>query len=170
MDFEEALRARALLLRGLDAEDCWARIGERIAYNRGATALLPALGPLGIRFTATIFSGGFREIMERAGRELGFDSGMANRLEVDAAGRFTGRLTGTIMTPLNKRLFMQQLAEQHGVPACNVVCMGDGANDIPMIEAAGVGVAYNGKPLVRERARYRLDHPDLSLLLELFAP
>lgn len=167
MNFEEALRARSKLLKGLYAEACWTKLASEVQFNEGAEKLVPILKNKGIEFKTAIVSGGFFPLADVIKERLGMDYAFANRLDTDEDGMFNGDLVGDIMTPERKRSLMFELAEKHSVPHCNIFAMGDGANDIPMITSAGVGVAYCAKPVLRQAAKYRLDLRDLTLMLTL---
>lgn len=164
VDFETALRERVKLLSGLDANEAWTKIKDNITFNVGARDLIPRLKSSGLTFHTAVLSGGFIPIAEHVRDALGFNYCAANSLSVDVNGKLTGELEGLIMSPKQKRDTTLELAERYGVPKSNIVAVGDGANDLLMISAAGVGIAYMAKPIVRKQARYRLDQPDLSLI------
>lgn len=166
MDFEQALRKRSKLLKGMNAEDCWKKIRSNLQFNPGAQALVPLFSQQGINYHMAIVSGGFLPIAEDVRRVLGMDYAFANTLETDADGLFTGELINDIMTPQRKRTLLLELAAKHSVPPCNVFAMGDGANDIPMIKEAGVGIAYCAKQVLRDAAQYHIDTPDLTQIIQ----
>lgn len=167
MNFEEALRARSKLLKGLDADSCWTKLASEVQFNTGAEKIVTSLKEKHIEFKTAIVSGGFLPLAELVRKRLCMDYAFANTLATDTAGRFSGDLIGNIMTPERKRTLMLELAEKHGIPHCNIFAIGDGANDVPMITSAGVGVAYCAKPVLRAAAKYRLDNTDLTLMLTL---
>lgn len=151
MDFEEALRTRSMLLKGLDATNCWKKIWAKVKFNEGAEKMVEEAKSRGLTITTAIVSGGFLPIAEQVRQHISMDYAFANTLSIDPSGKFSGHLEGTIMTPAQKKLVMLQLAEKHGVPECNVFAIGDGANDIPMVTCAGVGIAYCAKQALRDK-------------------
>ena len=161
IDFAAALRERVGLLRGAPAGVLDAA-AARIRVTPGARELVATMRAHGA--TAALVSGGFRTFTSRIGSELGFDIDMANELVVS-----DGHLAGTVQEPILGREAkldaLKTLAAQHGLTLADTLAVGDGANDLPMIEAAGMGIAYHAKPVVIERARHRIDHTDLSALL-----
>jgi phosphoserine phosphatase len=164
LDFEAALAERVALLAGLDAaalETVWR---ERVRLNPGAAAMVAAFRATGAH--AALVSGGFDYFTERVAAAAGFDSHRANRLEI-AFGRLTGRTAGPVLGRDAKRARMEALMAEGGYGAEAVVAVGDGANDLAMVEAAGLGVAYRAKPALAEAADARLDHSDLSAVAAL---
>jgi phosphoserine phosphatase len=164
LDFEEALTERMALLAGLDAgalETVWA---ERVRLNPGAETLVRTLSSLGV--DTALVSGGFTFFTERVAAAAGFASHAANTLEI-ADGRLTGRVAPPILGREAKAQRLAALAAAGGYGAEAVVAVGDGANDLSMIEAAGLGVAYRAKPLLAAAADARLDHADLTAVLHL---
>ncbi len=160
--FEGALIARVGRLAGLELaalERTWA---ERVRLNPGARTLARTMTAHGAR--CVLVSGGFDFFTERVAREAGFAAYRANRLIDDGA-----RLTGEVASPiLGREAKLQALIEEAaalGVPLSDTLAVGDGANDLAMIEAAGLGVAYRARPLVADRAAARIDHGDLTALL-----
>lgn len=168
LDFEQALRTRSSLLKGLIAEDCWCAIKKNVVYNKGALNIPELLKKLGISSRTAIVSGGFEPIAEHVRKFIGMDFAFANNLKVDDGGAFTGELVGQVITPIEKKNVMDRLAEQYNIPRSNIIAIGDGANDKIMIKSAGVGVAYNAKAALKSCTPYRFDHAgkDLCLLLE----
>lgn len=163
LDFAEALRARVGLLEGLPSS-ALDEAGRRMTLNPGARTLVQTLRAAGV--TTALVSGGFSRFAEPIAAACGFDEVAANRLEV--AG---GRLTGTVAEPLvdreGKLATLERLAAERGVGMEAACAVGDGANDVAMLAAAGLGVAYRGKPAARAAARVRVDHGDLTALLYL---
>jgi phosphoserine phosphatase len=161
IDFAEALRERASLLKGLP-ESALDEAGTRIRLMPGAMTLVATMRRHGA-YTVLV-SGGFRRYTGRIREELGFDADVANELLVE-----NGHLTGTVREPIltrdDKLETLKRAAADHGLPLAASLAVGDGANDLPMIEAAGLGVAFHGKPSVAARARARVDHGDLTALL-----
>jgi phosphoserine phosphatase len=161
LDFAAALAERVALLKGLPAsvlDDA----RRRIRLMPGARALLATLRAAGVR--TALVSGGFTAFAEPIAAELGFDRVVANRLDVE-----NGRIAGTVAAPIvdrdAKRTALLALAAECGVPPEATLAVGDGANDLPMLEAAGLGVAFHAKPAVAAAARWRIDHADLTGLL-----
>jgi phosphoserine phosphatase len=161
IDFADALRERVALLRDLP-ESALAAAGARIRIDPGAAALIATMRANGAY--AALVSGGFNIYADRIGAMLGFDAVVANEIEV-SGGRLTGKVREPIVTAATKLASLQRLASERGLPLAATLAVGDGANDLPMIEAAGLGVAYHGKPALAARARARIDHADLTALL-----
>jgi phosphoserine phosphatase len=163
LDFAAALAERVALLRGLPVSvlDDAAR---RIRVTPGARALVATSRAAGIR--TALVSGGFTVFAEPVATSLGFDRVVANRLDI-----VDGRIAGTLRTPIvdghAKRDALVALATAEGVPLAATLAVGDGANDLPMLQAAGLGVAYRAKPSVAAAVRVRIDHGDLTALLYL---
>ncbi len=161
LDFAAALAARVALLEGMPAE----RLDEaasRIRITPGAPALVATMRANGAY--AALVSGGFSVFTRRVREALGFDCDVANELIVEN-GRLTGQVRQPILTREAKLAALKRLAAEHGLPLAASLAVGDGANDLPMIEAAGLGVAFRAKPVVAERARVRIDRCDLTALL-----
>jgi phosphoserine phosphatase len=161
IEFAGALRERVGLLKDMP-ESALAEAGARIRINPGAAALVATMREHGA-YTALV-SGGFRIYAERVRQELGFDVAVANELIVE-----NGKLAGTVKEPIlgreAKLATLTLLAVERGLPFAATIAVGDGANDLPMIEAAGAGIAYHAKPIVAAAARLRVDHGDLTALL-----
>jgi phosphoserine phosphatase len=161
IDFAAALAARVALLAGTD-ERMLDEVAGHIRLSRGAHALVATMRRAGA--PAALVSGGFAPFAERVAKELGFDHIVANRLDL-ADGRLAGTLRLPIVTGESKRTALLALAARHGLSAAQVLAVGDGANDLPMLAAAGLGIAYHPRPAVAAAARRRFDHADLSGLL-----
>ena len=161
IDFATALRERVRLLRDFPTT-VLDEAARRIRINPGAVELVATMRAHGA-MTALV-SGGFRIFVNRVRTTLGFDIEIANDLEIEGA-----RLTGTVREPIlgreAKLAALTRLAAEHGLAMTETMAVGDGANDLPMLEAAGLGIAFHAKPRVVERARYRVDHADLRALL-----
>ncbi|MES1985679.1 MAG: phosphoserine phosphatase SerB [Pseudomonadota bacterium] len=162
LDFAEALRARVALLKGLDdavIDQC--RL-ERVKIMPGAKALIGTMRSRGAR--AILVSGGFTRFTGPVAAEIGFDTAFANVLDI-----VDGKLTGTVCDPIvdaaRKRFELGAAMAQHRLPREATLAVGDGANDIPMIEAAGLGVAYHAKAKARAAADAEIVYGDLSVLL-----
>jgi phosphoserine phosphatase len=163
IDFLGALEARVVLLAGMPEsvlEAAWARV--RIAP--GARTLVATMRGAGA--VTALVSGGFAFFAERIAAELGFAHVVSNRLEI-AGGRITGRVTPPIVTGETKRATLLDLARRHHLPPAKTLAVGDGANDLPMLAAAGLGVAFRAKPAVAAASRSRVEHADLTALLYL---
>lgn len=163
LDFEQALRARVGLLEGQPAsllDDAW----DRLQLTPGARTFVATLRHLG--FKIAIVSGGFTSVTERLKDELGLDYAYANTLEV-VDGHFTGELTGPIVDRERKAELLRQIAAAEGLPTRQIVAVGDGANDIDMLEEAGLGIAFNAKHGVEDVADASLNLPFLDTVLFL---
>jgi phosphoserine phosphatase len=161
LDFAAALSERVALLTGLPAAVLDAA-AARIRLMPGARELLATSRAAGVR--TALVSGGFTVFAERIAAELGFDRVVANRLDI-AGGRIAGTVAAPIVTGETKRDTLLALARDYGVAPAAALAVGDGANDLPMLLAAGLGVAFRAKPTVAAAARWRLDHADLTGLL-----
>jgi phosphoserine phosphatase len=161
LDFAAALGERVALLAGLPAS-ALAAAAARIRLTPGARALVATARAAGMR--TALVSGGFTVFAERVAAELGFERIVANRLDI-AGGRILGTVAAPLVTRETKRATLLALAAECAVPPAATLAVGDGANDLPMLEVAGLGVAYHAKPAVRDAARWHLDHADLSGLL-----
>jgi len=163
LDFEASLRERASLLAGLPAE-ALDRVRARITLTRGARTLVRTLNRLGYRIA--LVSGGFTEIIAPIAADLGVADVRANTLEI-VDGVLTGRITGPVIDRLGKRTALEAFARQYAIPIRRTIAIGDGANDIDMLEAAGLGVAFNAKPAARAAAHAAVNVPYLDSVLFL---
>ena len=161
LDFAAALSERVALLEGLPAA-VLDEASARIRLAAGARELLATARRAGIR--TALVSGGFTVFAERVGGELGFDRVIANRLDI-RDGQIAGTVAPPIVTRETKREALLALAAECGVPPAATLAVGDGANDLPMLAAAGLGVAFHAKPAVAAAAHWRIDHADLTALL-----
>jgi phosphoserine phosphatase len=161
LDFTESLNRRVATLAGLPAE-VLEEVGEQIELTPGARTTLRTLRRLG--FYCGIVSGGFRQVIEPLAHELEMDFVAANELEI-VDGKLTGRVIGSIIDRPGKAKALRDFAQQAGVPMEQTVAVGDGANDIDMLSAAGLGVAFNAKPALREVADATLSYPYLDTVL-----
>lgn len=162
-DFAEALRERVALLEGLPVarlEEVWARL----RLTPGARTFVRTLHRLG--YELAIVSGGFTFFTDRLKEELSLDHAHANELEV-VEGMLTGRLIGRIVDPAGKADLVREVAASIGVPLEQVVAIGDGANDLEMLSVAGLGIAFNAKPMVRAAADTAVNVPYLDAVLFL---
>lgn len=162
LDFEQALDARVALLGGLEESAIDRCLAERVALTPGATVLVRTMRAHGAR--TVLVSGGFTRFAEPVGARIGFDRVIANRLMVER-----GRLTGTVARPIvgaaTKEATLLEEARALAIEPAAAMAVGDGANDLPMIRAAGLGIAYRAKPVVAAAAAARIAHNDLSALL-----
>ena len=163
LDFAESLHRRVATLEGLPAE-VLDDVGEQIELTPGARTTLRTLRRLG--YHCGIVSGGFRQVIDPLAHELKMDFVAANELEI-VDGKLTGRVIGPVIDRAGKAKALRDFAAQAGVPMEQTVAVGDGANDIDMLSAAGLGVAFNAKPALREVADASLSHPYLDTVLFL---
>ena len=163
IEFEPALRERVMLLKGLPVTAVDEVIDRRIRLTPGARTLVATMRRHGA-YTCLV-TGGFTLFSERIARMIGFDESRANRLAVDPCGQLTGEVVTPIFGRAAKLATLIELRRRQNVADNETLVAGDGANDIPMIEAAGLGVAYHAKPKVAAAAAARIDHGDLTALL-----
>ncbi len=163
LDFGASLRARVALLEGLPAEVI-DRVRDRITLTPGARTLCRTLRNLGYRIA--LVSGGFTEVIAPLAVELGVDHVRANTLEI-VDGRLTGKVIGEIIDRAGKRTALEELAREYGIPISRTIAIGDGANDVDMLEAAGLGIAFNGKAAARDAADSSVSVPYLDSVLYL---
>ena len=163
LDFEQSLRQRVATLAGLPATVI-DEVADQLELMPGARTTLRTLRRLG--FHCGVVSGGFRRIIEPLAEELSLDFVAANELEI-VDGTLTGRVIGPVIDRAGKAQALRDFARQAGVPMEQTVAVGDGANDIDMLAAAGLGVAFNAKPALREVADASLSHPYLDTVLFL---
>jgi len=161
IDFAAALAARVALLAGTDTR-ILAEAAGRLRLNPGAQTLVATMRQDGA--ATALVTGGFTVFAEPIAVRLGFDRVIANRLAI-AGDRLTGDVVPPIVTGETKRRTLLALANELGIAPAATVAVGDGANDLPMLSAAGLGIAYHAKPAVAERTRTRLNHADLTGLL-----
>ncbi len=163
LDFEQSLRARVALLEGLPVEAV-DRVRDAVRLTPGARTLVRTLKRLG--WTVGIVSGGFTAVTDDLRAELGLDHALANVLEV-RDGRLTGQVVGEVVDRAGKAAALRRFAEMEGLRPEQTVAIGDGANDLDMLEAAGLGIAFNAKPVVRDAADTALSVPFLDAVLFL---
>ncbi|MFF0494126.1 phosphoserine phosphatase SerB [Nocardia sp. NPDC004068] len=161
IDFAESLRQRVATLAGLD-ETVIEEVADAIALTPGARTTIRTLRRLGFR--CGVVSGGFRQVIEPLAHELELDFVQANTLEI-VDGKLTGKVVGDIVDRPGKAVALRRFAAEAGVPMEQTVAVGDGANDIDMLNAAGLGIAFNAKPALREVADAALSHPYLDAIL-----
>jgi len=163
IDFKESLRRRLRLLRGLPA-DTLAAVAERIPLNEGAERLITNLKRFG--YTIAIISGGFTYFGNRLKERLGIDYVFANELEI-ADGKLTGEVVGDIVDATRKAAVLRMIAEREHLSLQQVIAVGDGANDLPMLGIAGLGIAYHAKPVVKKGAGQAISTLGLDSILYL---
>jgi phosphoserine phosphatase len=163
IDFSESLRRRVATLAGLD-ESVLAEIAQRLPLTEGAERLIGTLKRLGYKLA--ILSGGFDYFGRELERRLGFDHVHANRLEI-VEGKLSGRVTGEIIDGARKADLLQQIALSENISLHQTIAVGDGANDLPMLAVAGLGVAFHPKPIVAQRAKRSISKIGLDGLLYL---
>ena len=163
LDFKEALEERVATLKGLP-ESIFDKVFARIHFNKGAKELVDELHARG--YKVGLVSGGFHETVDRLAEQIGIDYVKANHLEV-VDGFLTGKTYGDIVTKDVKVEKLCQWAEENGLSLDQTIAMGDGANDLPMIHKAGIGIAFCAKPVVREEAPYQINEPDLYQVIDI---
>ncbi|MGA1145736.1 MAG: phosphoserine phosphatase SerB [Candidatus Nanopelagicales bacterium] len=163
IDFSESLHQRVALLAGLP-ETILPVVRDRIQLTPGARTLCRTLNRLGYRIA--LVSGGFMQVVAPIAKELGVAELRANTLEIEG-GRLTGRVVGEVIDRPGKRKVLEDLAIRFGIPRRRTVAIGDGANDIDMLEAAGLGIAFNAKPIAKAAADASVSVPYLDSVLYL---
>ncbi len=163
IDFEESLRARVRLLAGLD-EKVLDEVYDQIVVTPGVRTMVRTLRRLGYRFA--VVSGGFSQITERLAEDLGIHYSRANELEI-IDGVITGQIVGDVVDRAGKATALREFAEKVGVGVEAVIAIGDGANDLDMLNAAGLGIAYNARPVVRAAADTSVNVPYLDTIMYL---
>jgi len=163
LDFDASFRQRLRLLQGLSA-GVLAEVAARLPITPGAHRLMRTLRSLG--YKTAILSGGFTCFAQKLQSELGFDYVYANELGINS-GRLTGEPIGEIINGKRKAELLQQIARQEGIALEQTIAVGDGANDLPMLSIAGLGVAFHAKPLVRQEAQHSISIMGLDALLYL---
>jgi phosphoserine phosphatase len=163
LDFEQSLRERVALLKGIDAT-ALDEVYDALVLSPGARTMVRTLRRLGYRFA--IVSGGFSQITERLAEDLGIHYSRANELEI-VDGKLTGEIVGDVVDRAGKAAALREFAAAVGVPVEAVIAIGDGANDLDMLNAAGLGIAYNAKPVVREAADTSVNVPYLDAIVYL---
>ena len=163
LDFEESLRARVALLKGVPAS-ALDEVYANLQLNPGARTMVRTLRRLGYRFA--IVSGGFSQITDRLAADLGIHYARANELEI-VDGLLTGNVVGEVVDRAGKARALREFAAELGLSEASTVAIGDGANDLDMLAAAGLGVAYNAKPAVRAAAHTAVNVPYLDTIMYL---
>jgi len=163
LDFEESLRSRVALLAGVP-ESALDEVYDAIVLAPGARTLVRTLRRLGYRFA--LVSGGFSQLVDRLAVDLGIHFSRANELEI-VDGVLTGRIVGPVVDRAGKASALREFAAEIGVPEAATIAIGDGANDLDMLNAAGLGIAYNAKPMVRDAADTSVNVPYLDTIMYL---
>ncbi|WP_027860697.1 phosphoserine phosphatase SerB [Marmoricola sp. URHB0036] len=163
IDFTQSLHDRVALLAGLD-ESALDRVYDDLDLAPGARTTVRVLKRLGYRFA--MVSGGFSQLTDRLAEDLGIDFSVANQLEI-VDGKLTGRVVGPVVDRAAKADALRTFAERSGVPEHATIAIGDGANDLDMLNAAGLGIAFNAKPVVQEAAHASVNVPYMDAILYL---
>ncbi len=162
LDFREALEARVALLKGLPVS-IFDQVYHGVHFTNGAIDLIDALHAHD--WKVGVVSGGFHEVVDRLAEDAHLDFWIANRLESND-GELTGRVLGSIVTKDVKLESLRTWADRMGIDMAQTVAVGDGANDLPMIHAAGLGVAFCAKPKVQQEAEHCLNERNLAKILD----
>ena len=165
IDWPESLRQRVKALAGLEEAALERVYRERLRFNPGAERLIAAARRCGVK--TLLVSGGFTYFTDRVRERLKLDYAYSNVLVADA-GKLTGEVTGPLVDAQGKAAHVARLKRELGISSAQVIAIGDGANDLPMLAEAGTSIAYHAKPVVKERAGYALDHVGLDGVLNLF--
>ena len=163
LDFNESFERRVGLLKGLD-ESVLASIAANLKLTEGAEELIAQLKRTG--YKTAILSGGFTYFAKHLQNKLGFDYIYANELDI-VDGKVTGRVVGEIVNGERKAQLLREIAEREGIHLEQTIAVGDGANDLPMLSIAGLGIAFRAKPLVRESAKQAISNLGLDGILYL---
>jgi phosphoserine phosphatase len=166
LDFAQSLTQRVALLAGLEQSALQRVYDERLKLSPGAEKFLAALQTLGIR--TLLVSGGFTFFTDKLKTRLKLDYAVSNVLEI-ANGKLTGKVLGTIVDAQGKADWLKRIRDELGLQRSQVMAIGDGANDLKMLDEAGVSVAYHAKPVVRAQTTYAINYSGLDAVLNLFA-
>ncbi len=165
LDYRESLKKRVAILEGLNAQVLARVFSERLLLNPGARELLEALQAANIH--TALLSGGFTYFTERLRIELGLDFATSNELEI-VSGKLTGKVVGEIVDARAKADMLLSLSNEFGLTQDQVMAVGDGANDLLMMAAAGTSVAYHAKPATQAKATHAINHGGLDSILTLY--
>ena len=163
LDFTQSLQERVLLLKGIDSTSIWDELKLKLEITNGAVELCKALKKLG--FVLMVCSGGFIPLAEHLKQKLGLDYAFANQLGVDENQILDGTTQGYIVNGEKKASLLTEIAGKHDIDTKQVLAVGDGANDLPMMAAAGFGIAWNAKPRVQQLAPSCLNSKSLRDVL-----
>ncbi|NOZ55075.1 MAG: phosphoserine phosphatase SerB [Gammaproteobacteria bacterium] len=166
IDFNTSLQQRVSLLKGLSADVLHNVYNERLRLNSGAKVLMTSLRNAGIK--TALVSGGFTYFTERLESRLQLDYSLANQLEI-IDNRLTGVVLGQIVDGSVKAAYLTQIAHQNNIPLSATIAVGDGANDLEMMNKAGLGIAYHAKPSVQQQADIVFNHSGLDAILHLLS-
>ncbi len=161
LDFNESLIRRVSMLEGLE-EKKLSEILDRLEYTKGAKEFISAVKKLG--YKVALISGGFTFFANALKEKLGLDYAFANELEIKD-GKLTGKVTGTIINAEQKATLLKLITQQEKLQIEQVVAIGDGANDLPMLSTAGLGIAYHAKDIVRKKAGHHMSHGPMTTIL-----
>lgn len=167
-DFSESLRRRVAMLAGVPATALEQVYTEKLRLNPGAEHLIKKAHDAGIK--TLLVSGGFTFFTQRLQERLGLYETHANTLEIDSQGYLTGKVLGPIVDAQAKADYLQALATEVGADISQCIAMGDGSNDLMMMQHAHYSVAYRAKPIVQEKAHYSINHSGLDAVLNWFNP
>mmetsp|Transcript_25341 Transcript_25341/g.58901 ORF Transcript_25341/g.58901 Transcript_25341/m.58901 type:complete len:866 (+) Transcript_25341:37-2634(+) len=166
IDFFESLKARVALLKGHKAEELFDSVKQNLIFTPGAERLCTTLKKMGYKMA--VISGGFLPVAREVQRHLGLDYAFANNLEVDEhTGLLTGNVLGQVVTPQRKRALLATIANVEGCEVQQTIAVGDGSNDIPMLNTAGLGIAFCAKPKVQAATEFHINQKDLSTVVFL---
>ncbi|MEQ9490478.1 MAG: phosphoserine phosphatase SerB [Alphaproteobacteria bacterium] len=163
LDFADALRERVTMLKGQPAKSSMQAVMDQVGLTPGARMTVRTMAENGAY--CALVSGGFTFTTEIVYKQIGFHEHRANDLHVDANGLLAGTVSEPILSRHSKLDTLQELTDARSLTVDDALCVGDGANDLDMLLAAGLGVAYYGKPVVRQQARFRIDHGTMETLL-----
>ena len=163
IDFAESLRQRVATLEGVE-DSVFDEVLHEVRFTPGAEELVSTLQGEG--WTAALVSGGFAEVVEPLAARIGITHFRANRLEV-AEGRLTGRTVGPVIDRAAKAEALREYATELGITPADCVAVGDGANDLDMMATAGLGIAFNAKPVVQQQADVAVNAPTLAAVLDV---
>lgn len=161
IDFDESLRLRVSKLKGLDTA-LMQEVLERLPLTQGVEEFIKTIKSLGYKIA--LISGGFTFFADALKYKLGLDYSFANELEIQD-GKLTGHVTGTIVNANQKAILVKLIAQQENISLEQVVAIGDGANDLPMLATAGLGIAFHAKDIVRREAQQHLSHGPMTSIL-----
>lgn len=164
--FEESLRQRTALLQGVEEEALQQVYDVRVRLSPGAEKMLRRMKSAGLK--TMVISGGFTFFTERIKAKLDLDYAAANTLEI-VDGKLTGKVLGRIIGAEGKAEVLKKASDELGLKREQIIAIGDGANDLKMMDEAGISIAYHAKPVVQEKATYAINHVGLDGVINLFA-